>query len=313
MNNARQVFVRNGRHALALLLIAAPLTGYAGEQLIPAGSMIQCTLSEPKLSSKTADIGDPVLCRVGRVEMYGHSSMPYGSVLVGRFEDYKDPGHLVGKGWMELKFDRLILQPDTEISLAAKVVDVPKYNVDKQGRILGKGHAVRDVVEWMIPVLWPIDLINLPRRGPRPVLKAETRVTVKVMDDFEIPTREMARDTAPALVQRAPVSYAAPAPVVEEAPAPAPVAYEYAPEPPAPMPVVVRRAPPPPTLLVMRNGYGMYASNYWLQGDSIRYIAMNGAPVVMPTQQLDYQATIYANQQRGVNFSLQQAGAYRGY
>jgi len=305
--------MRTARRALALLVFAAPLTGYAGEQLIPAGTMIQCTLSEPRLSSKTADVGDPVLCRVNRVETYGRSAMPYGSVLAGRFEDYKDPGHLVGKGWMELKFDRLILQPDTDIPLAAKVVDVPKYNVDKQGRILGKGHAVRDVVEWMIPVLWPIDLLNLPRRGPRPVLKAETRVTLKVMDDFEIPTREMARETLPVLPQRGPISYVAPAPVVGAAPAPLPVAAEDALEPPAPMPVMVRRPPPMPTLLVMRNGYGMYATSYWLQGNSIRYLAMNGARVVMPMQQLDYGATVYANQQRGVSFTLRAAEAYRGY
>ena len=277
------------------------------EQLVPAGSLIQCTISEPKLSSKTADIGDPVLCRVGHVE---GRSLPWGSVLVGRFEDYKDPGHLVGKGWMELKFDRMIIQPDTVIPVSARVVEVPKYPVDRQGRILGKGHPVRDTVEWLIPVLWPIDLINLPRRGPRPVLKAETRLTLKVMDDFGVPTREMARE-APALQPRQPVSYAAPAPVIEVAPASAPVVYEYAPLPPAP--VVVRRPAPLPTLLVMRNGYGMYATNYWVQGNSIRYIAMNGAPVVLPAQQLDYPATVYANQQRGVNFSLQPSGGYGGY
>ena len=46
---------------LPLLVLAAPLTGYAAEQLIPAGSLVQCTVSEPKLSSKTTDIGDPVL------------------------------------------------------------------------------------------------------------------------------------------------------------------------------------------------------------------------------------------------------------
>ena len=285
--------------ALSLLLLAPPLTAFAGEQLVPAGSLIQCTISEPKLSSKTADIGDPVLCRVGHVE---GRSLPWGSVLVGRFEDYKDPGHLVGKGWMELKFDRMILQPDTVIPVSARVVEVPKYAVDKQGRILGKGHPVRDTVEWMIPVLWPIDLINLPRRGPRPVLKAETRLTLKVMDDFGVPTREMAREAAP-LQQRQPVTYAAPAPVY--APAPAPIVYEYAaPPPPAPV-MVMRRTPPPPAMLVMRNGYGMYASSYWVQGNAIRYIAANGAPVVMPMQQLDLQTTVEVNRQRGVNFRLE--------
>jgi hypothetical protein len=61
--------------------------------------------------------------------------------------------------------------------------------VDKEGRIDGTGHAVRDTVEWLIPVLWPIDLINLPRRGPTPTLKPETRLTVLLMEDVGIPTK----------------------------------------------------------------------------------------------------------------------------
>ena len=161
--------------SLLTLLLTAPLSSYAAEQLIPAGSLISCTLSEPKLSSKTAAIGDPVLCQLGHAERYGRSVLPYDSYLVGRFEDSKDPGHFVGKGWMELRFDRMVIEPDTVIPVDAKVVDVPGYNVDRYGRILGKGHATRDTVTWMIPLLWPIDLINLPRRGPYPTLKEETR------------------------------------------------------------------------------------------------------------------------------------------
>src|ERR1700744_104843 len=97
---------------LPLLVIAAPWTGFAAEQLIPAGSLLQCTVSEPKLSSKTTDIGHPVLCQVSHVELYGRTVFPYGSYLVGRFEEYKDPGHLVGKGWMELKFEGRAIPPD---------------------------------------------------------------------------------------------------------------------------------------------------------------------------------------------------------
>src|ERR1700761_8553360 len=173
--------------SLLVLLLAAPLSSYAAEQLIPAGSLISCTLSEPKLNSKNTAIGDPVLCQLGHAERYGRSVLPYDSYLVGRFEDFKDPGHFVGKGWMELRFDRMVIEPNTIIPVDAKVVDVPGYNVDRYGRILGKGHAVRDTVEWMIPILWPIDLINLPRRGPRPTLREETRLTLKVMDDLGIP------------------------------------------------------------------------------------------------------------------------------
>ena len=177
---------------LALSLVfAAPLAvsaaDYNADHLLPAGSLIQCTTSEPKLSSKTMAIGDPVLCRVSHAVHVGRAGLPYDTYLVGRFEDYRDPGHFVGKGWMQLTFDHMVIEPDTVVPLDAKVVDVPGFNIDRQGRILGKGHATRDTILWMIPILWPIDLLELPRRGPSPTLKTETRLTVKLMDDLRVP------------------------------------------------------------------------------------------------------------------------------
>jgi hypothetical protein len=240
---------------LLLLMFVAPLAGFAGERLIPAGSLISCTVSEPRLSSKTANVGDPVLCQVSHVELYGRNTLPYGSYLEGRFEDYKDPGHFVGKGWMELKFDRMIIEPDTIIPLSARVVSVPGYNVDRQGRVLGKGHPVRDIVEWSIPILWPIDLINLPRRGPRPTLKAETRLTLKIMDDFGVPAGDLVQpQQSPGLLHRE--SYQPPAPPPQ---APQPQAFVEPPQqrvvetyvrpvyiPAPPPPVYYYYGPPPP-------------------------------------------------------------------
>jgi hypothetical protein len=261
--------------ALLMLLLAPPLTGFAAEQLIPAGSLISCTISEPRLTSKTENVGDPVLCKVNHVELYGRSTLPYGSYMEGRFEDYKDPGHFVGKGWMELRFDRMIIEPDTIIPVDARVVDVPGYHVDREGRILGKGHPVRDTVEWSIPLLWPIDLLNLPRRGPRPTLKVETRLTLKIMDDFGVPMGEpqpLQREESPGLMRRPsayyqppppppppqtvvqtyvqPVYMPPPRPVYVAAP---PVYYEYVPPPP-PMQVYY----PPRVLARSANPYGPY-------------------------------------------------------
>ncbi len=190
-----------GKLFLSFLLAAAPLSACA-DQLVPAGSVITCTIAEPRVSSQTQNIGDPILCQLSHVETYGRSTFPYGSFLVGQFAEYKDPGHFVGKGWMELKFDRLIVQPDTTVPINVRVVATPKYPVDKEGRIHGKGHPVRDAIEWSIPLLWPIDLINLPRRGPRPVLAPETRLTIKVLDDFGIPTPQENAVRNPALVSR---------------------------------------------------------------------------------------------------------------
>jgi hypothetical protein len=289
------------RGTLFALLLAAPLAGYAAEQMIPAGSLVQCTVSEPKLSSKTTDVGDPVLCQVGHVELYGRSVFPYGSYLEGRFEDYKDPGHLVGKGWMELKFDRMFIPPGQIIPVSAKVVFVPKFPVDKQGRIHGKGHPVRDTVEWLIPVLWPIDLINLPRRGPRPVLKAETRLTLKIMDDFGVPLPEQATygQYAPAprdqygYSQRAPMSYTPP--VAPPAPVYRQMSYQSV-------------TAPPVTVLVLRDGHRTMAKEYWFDGASqVRYVALNGVLVSFPTEMLDLSETVSVNRTRGVGFTVSTA------
>jgi hypothetical protein len=234
---------------LALTLLAAPLASYASDQLIPAGSIVSCNVSEGKISSKTTAIGDPVLCTLNPVEKYGRAVFPYGSYLAGRFEDYKDPGHFVGKGWMELKFDRMYLG-NKVYPISAKVVQVPKYKVDQQGRILGNGHAVKDTVEWLIPVLWPIDLINLPRRGPRPVLFPETRLTLELMDDLGIPEEDPNPYRDPlqhqaALIERQPQQQAPvqQAPLVYQNFQQAPVQQAQAPQAPAPQ-VVVQQAPP---------------------------------------------------------------------
>jgi hypothetical protein len=253
---------------LASLLLVLPASLVArAEQLIPAGSIMQCMVSQPRLSSKTEHIGDPVLCQVSHSEMYGRSVFPYGSYLVGRFEDYKDPGHFVGRGWIELKFDRMVVGNDTVIPLSTRVVATSaKYPVDRDGKIHGTGHPTRDAIEWMIPVLWPIDLINLPRRGPYPELKPETRLTVMVLDDFGIPTKSEVQHQ-PEMISKYnyadPTPAQAPAPIERQQPVAQPVQQSYAPQPypypyypqqspsvvvvqaPAPAPTIIQQAAPP--------------------------------------------------------------------
>src|SRR5271155_2076389 len=105
---------------VSLVSLCMPLVGRA-DQLIPAGSIVSCAVSENKISSKTTGIGDPVLCTLNPVEKYGRGQFPYGALLEGRFEDYKDPGHFVGKGWMQLTFDRMIVG-NRVYPMSAKVV-----------------------------------------------------------------------------------------------------------------------------------------------------------------------------------------------
>jgi hypothetical protein len=168
------------------LTLTLTLTASAREMVLPAGTLLQCTMNEPNFSSATADVGDPVLCHLRGVTEFGQQAFPRGTYLVGHLEAEKDPGHFWGKGYLKLQFDRIGL-PSGDLPLDAKIIGTRGYKVDKEGKIDGKGHAVRDVVEWMIPPLWPWKVIMLPARGPRPTLKGETVLSLRLMDDVQIP------------------------------------------------------------------------------------------------------------------------------
>lgn len=308
------------------LFTSVPVAATTAERLIPAGSLIQCTISEPHLSSKSVPVGDPVLCETAYASRYGMALLPQNSYLIGRFEDYKDPGHFIGKGWMELTFDRMLIQPDTVVPIHARVVDVPGYNVDREGRILGKGHAVRDTVEWTLPILWPIDMLNLPRRGPRPTLKAETRLTLKILDDLGVPDSSPPMPDPYGLYRREPSVYnpprspqadpsiqmeqvdAAPYPAQEVVPAPPEWRNAGGIARPARMPYIGpgpdrQYNQPQPVTVVFNNGQPpALVYNYVLTPTTL-YV-LDGYRYAVPLNVVDVPATDRVNRMAGVDFHL---------
>jgi hypothetical protein len=158
----------------------------AQEVVVPAGTLAHCTLDEPNFSSATAQVGDPVLCHLSTLQQFGRTLFPRGSYLQGHLEAAKEPGHFVGKGYLQIQFDRIGL-PNTDIPIPSKIIQAHGYKVDRQGDIVGHGHAKRDVVEWMIPPLWPWKVVSLPARGPRPTLKGEEALTLRMMEDVVLP------------------------------------------------------------------------------------------------------------------------------
>jgi hypothetical protein len=171
---------------LAVSLLSLTLSASAREMVLPAGTLLKCTMNEPNFSSSTVAVGDPVLCHLHSVTEFGQQTFPRGSYLVGHLESAQDPGHFWGKGNMKLMFDRIGL-PNGDMPLDAKVIATRGYKVNKDGDIRGKGHARRDIVEWMLPPLWPWKVIMLPARGPHPTLKGESMLTLRLMDDVQIP------------------------------------------------------------------------------------------------------------------------------
>src|SRR5260370_16910128 len=100
---------------------------------------------------------------------------------------------------MQLEFDHIIM-PDAELPISTKITSAPHLKVDLEGRIHGTGHARRDAIEWSIPVLWPEKIVTLPNRGPRPVLKHQARISLKLMQDLSIPQEVAGRMTPPLLL-----------------------------------------------------------------------------------------------------------------
>jgi hypothetical protein len=190
----------------SLVFLGLQASTKAQDILVPAGTLIRCTLDEPNFSSATADIGDPVICHLNSLREFGQSVFPRGSYLGGHLEADKEPGHFVGKGYLKLEFDRIGFS-STDVPVPSKVIAAKGYKVDRHGDIVGRGHPKRDVVEWLIPPLWPWKIITLPARGPRPTLKGEEQVTVRLMDDIQIP-----RQLASAQSSARPTSYDRPRP-----------------------------------------------------------------------------------------------------
>jgi hypothetical protein len=175
-------------YALVLPLFIFLLQGSTRAQdvVVPAGTLLHCTLDEPNFSSATAAVGDPVLCHLRSLQQFGRTIFPRGSYLQGHLEAAKEPGHFFGKGFLQIQFDRIGL-PSTDMPIPSKIIQAHGFKVDRQGDIVGHGHAKRDVVEWMIPPLWPWKVVSLPARGPRPTLKGEEQLTMRLMEDVVLP------------------------------------------------------------------------------------------------------------------------------
>jgi hypothetical protein len=178
-------FIRILVIAVGMLVFAGAVCGQK-DLLVPAGTLLECTMNEPDFSSATATVGDPVLCHLRTQQEFGRVLFPRGSMLGGHLEAAKEPGHFIGKGYLKITFDRVIL-PYGDLPVPAKVIQARGFKVDKKGDIDGKGHAKRDVAEWMIPLLWPWKIVSLPKRGPRPTLKGEESLELRLMDDISLP------------------------------------------------------------------------------------------------------------------------------
>ena len=274
----------------------------AARDLIPAGTLLHCTMDEPNFSSKTAQVGDPVLCNLGPLGAFGHSIFPRGAQLSGHLQDYKNPGHFFGKGWIDIEFDRMILPGANVLPLSAKVINAPHNKVDAHGDIKGKGHPKRDAFLWTVPVFWPSKIMTLPARGPFPTLKGESRLTLRLMEDVEVPFA-VAKNGVPMpdyrpSAYRGSSSLYQPASTVRTDDSPVRrITYSQ----PRSMPAQRHGQA---TVIALQAGSALIASRYWVEGEDLHCISQDGAEQTVPLMLVDLAQTVKVNQERNVAFSL---------
>jgi len=312
---------------IPLLFLGVQQSASAQDVQVPAGTLLRCTLNEPDFSSKTAQVGDPVLCHVSMVQEFGRAAFPRGAYMAGHLEAEKEPGHFWGKGYLKLVFDRIGL-PNTDVPINAKVIAAHGFHVDREGDILGKGHAKRDVIEWMLPPLWPWKVLTLPARGPRPTLKGEETLTLRLMEDVTVPRLAASSwpDWRPPRPQASAFSSAEPYAATSYNGRAIFRPLRYAPPSYPAMtntstnvdhvlsspekaleasPLEPREAKAPQlTLLALKNEIIYAVTQYWVDGDYISYLRPSGASGDLSLDKLDWARTTQLNSERGVSVTL---------
>jgi hypothetical protein len=293
------------------------------EEILPAGTLIRCTLDEPNFSTKTADVGDPVVCNLSQLILFNRPVFPRGAYLSGHLESEKEPGHMLGKGYLQIQFDKIGF-PEGQIPVPAKLIGARGYRVDRQGKIIGHGHAVRDAAEWMIPPLWPEKIVMLPARGPRPALKGEQELVLRIMDDVAVPMFGWRYFTQPPSSSFNQPSSSRNKYVPRSTPAQAPQpnggvamaagkgavpsntvsgAYERT--------AFVKTQIPPSAaanvwanILVLRDGSSCVGKDLRLGGGQVNYARADGTVEALPLDEVDWPKTVEKNAENGVPLIL---------
>ena len=253
-------------------------------------------------------------------------------MLSGHLQEYRDPGHFVGKGWLQLEFERIVLPGADVLPLSAKIIAAPHLKTDRDGKIRGGGHPTRDVVEWMIPVMWPIKILNLPRRGPYPALKGESRLTLRLMEDVVVPATIPVRAAVPSPPWALPTQYipspygllrpaayvnraqAASAPEVATANPPTYVEQmEQVPAERSPDEMAATAQPSAgvsgrTTLVILKGGAAFLSREYWVQNGQLECVSESGEHKTFALENLDLYQTLRLNRERNVEFVLHSKG-----
>src|SRR5207249_5047152 len=125
--------------------------------------------------------------------------IPRGSKLLGNLMESKQAGRLVGRAQTQIVLTSILTADSCEYPIDAKTLEAGRYRANKDGVVVGRGHARRDLFELLFPPTTIYQLIRIPSRGPSLVLDAENPITIKLMEPLTAQSAVSQAEVAPSL------------------------------------------------------------------------------------------------------------------
>ncbi|HEY2931897.1 MAG TPA: hypothetical protein VGK99_09125 [Acidobacteriota bacterium] len=137
--------------AIAIIAIGSVLGADLDSLVIPAKTDIFVTLKRG-ISTRTAAPGDKFYGEVAvPVTIKDEIVIPEGSTIIGHVESLRRPGHLKGKGELELRFDSVILPDGVTRDMRAVVSSTENYSTNRvsqtEGTVVAGGTQAGETAE----------------------------------------------------------------------------------------------------------------------------------------------------------------------
>jgi len=124
-----------------------------------------------------------------------HRESPCGRL--GNLMESKQAGRLVGRAQTQIVLTSILTADSCEYPIDAKILEAGRYTATRDGVVVGRGHARRDLFEVLFPPTTIYQLIRIPSRGPSLVLDAETPITIKLMEPLAAQSAVSQAEVAP--------------------------------------------------------------------------------------------------------------------
>lgn len=111
--------------------------------------------------------------------------IPRSSKVFAKVVESKQAGRFWGRARYRMVFDTILTPNECQYSVEAKLIEAGKFEVEKE-RIIGAGHARRDVFALLFPPTTAYQLLRIPARGPKLILDEETVLSLRLLDTVHL-------------------------------------------------------------------------------------------------------------------------------